>query len=578
MDYKKFKLSILSLALTSIFSGTFAATPVDINHKGVAYLNSFVEKPGFTNNKTIIKEYKRHIDFNHTMHMRAQETYAGFPVWGSHITVHIPNGDAKSSGFSAFNQANKEKITMDGTLYQDLEKDLKGSPAYIFNAAQAEKALKQAIDFYQHEIGTSFVSESNTKQLIVYVDDQHKAHFAYYVSLYGKLEGVPTIPVYIFDAVSFKIYKHWNDIKQSGLSKVKGGGYGGNIKIGKVFYDGDTNLGHLPALDMQRNNKEKICYLQNKDAVILNFKNRQIAQFKCIKPSANHNNIYWNADFDFVNGGFSPSNDALYAAKVIQDLYQTWYQIPVLTEYEAPMQIVMVMHTSEPKRFGFPEQAIWDSIHQIMFFGDGQNIFYPLTSIDVTAHEISHGFTSQHSNLSGEDSQSGGLNESFSDMAAQAAQYFLHGEADWKIGAAITKKDGFAFRYLDHPTKDCYGREPGENCSIETMTQYNNYLKKHEDDVVVDFEHMRVIDKRQPEAHASAGVFNRVFYLLANSKNWDIRKAFNVMVQANRYYWVENTTFEQAACGVVKATNDYKYDLATVTNAFAKIDIDTSKC
>ncbi|WP_249313212.1 hypothetical protein, partial [Pseudoalteromonas ruthenica] len=28
-------------------------------------------------------------------------------------------------------------------------------------------------------------------------------------------------------------------------------------------------------------------------------------------------------------------------------------------------------------------------------FGDGQNTFYPLVSLDVSAHEVSHGFTEQ---------------------------------------------------------------------------------------------------------------------------------------------------------------------------------------
>jgi len=28
-----------------------------------------------------------------------------------------------------------------------------------------------------------------------------------------------------------------------------------------------------------------------------------------------------------------------------------------------------------------------------MYFGDGKNTFYPLVSLDVIAHEVSHGFT-----------------------------------------------------------------------------------------------------------------------------------------------------------------------------------------
>ena len=34
-----------------------------------------------------------------------------------------------------------------------------------------------------------------------------------------------------------------------------------------------------------------------------------------------------------------------------------------------------------------------------MTFGDGIDMFYPLVFLGVGAHEISHGFTEQHSNL-----------------------------------------------------------------------------------------------------------------------------------------------------------------------------------
>lgn len=586
MEYKKFKLSILSLALTIAIPCTLAATPVDISHKGVPYLQTFLVKPGFTGaNKSTIEENKRGVDFNHTMHMRAHQTYAGFPVWGGDIAVHIRGGVAAAKGFSgAMTSANKENTSMNGTLYQDLDKDLQAAPAYMFGTAQAKLALGQAINFYQQALGTKFDVEDHKKNLIVYVDDQHKAHWAFYVSLYGKQQGgLPTIPTYIMDALTFKVYKHWNDIKLKGLSNVKGGGFGGNLKVGKLIYDGDEKNAHRPALDIQRNNKEKMCYLQNKDVILYNFKNLKIVQFSCIKPDAQHNNIYWNGDFDYVNGGYSPSNDALYSAKVIKDLYESWYQIPVLAKYEAPMPIVMVMHTSELMQNGFPEQAIWDPWHQIMFFGDGKDFFYPLTSIDVPAHEISHGFTSQHSDLNIGNSQSGGLNEAFSDMAAQAAEFFLHGKADWKIGGDITKKEGIAFRYLDVPSKNCYGvDDPGEGCSLDNMTQYNNYLKKHEKDPLIikiyDKNRISIISTYEPEVHDSAGIYDRAFYLIANSPGWDIRKAFDVMVQANRFYWTQNTTFEQAACGVIQATKDYKYDLTAITKAFEKVEIDISKC
>jgi Zn-dependent metalloprotease len=181
-----------------------------------------------------------------------------------------------------------------------------------------------------------------------------------------------------------------------------------------------------------------------------------------------------------------------------------------------------------------------------MYYGDGLNTFYPLTSLGVGAHEISHGFTSQHSNLTYE-KQSGGLNESFSDMAAQAAEFYSTGHNTWEIGPEIFKANG-ALRYMADPSKDGH--------SIGNAKDYNDSLN----------------------VHYTSGVFNKLFYLLGTTKDWDTRKAFDVMVNANMHYWTASSTFADAACGAVKAAKDLHYDVAAVTDASNGVGIDTSHC
>lgn len=59
---------------------------------------------------------------------------------------------------------------------------------------------------------------------------------------------------------------------------------------------------------------------------------------------------------------------------------------------------------------------------------------HPLTSIDVMGHEVSHAVTERYSKLiyAG---QSGGINESFSDIAGETAKYFMNQQVgktnDW---------------------------------------------------------------------------------------------------------------------------------------------------
>jgi pseudolysin/vibriolysin len=73
----------------------------------------------------------------------------------------------------------------------------------------------------------------------------------------------------------------------------------------------------------------------------------------------------------------------------------------------------------------------------------------PLVNADVSGHEVSHGFTEQHSNLT-YSGMSGGMNEAFSDMGGEATEYYWKGSNDWLVGAEIFKGSG-ALRYMSKP-------------------------------------------------------------------------------------------------------------------------------
>lgn len=62
------------------------------------------------------------------------------------------------------------------------------------------------------------------------------------------------------------------------------------------------------------------------------------------------------------------------------------------------------------------DNAFWNG--EAIHIGDGCGTFYPLSSIDVVAHEIAHGYTTYTSGLV-YSAESGGMNEAFSDMAGR---------------------------------------------------------------------------------------------------------------------------------------------------------------
>ncbi|MFD3489499.1 M4 family metallopeptidase [Streptomyces sp. NPDC058690] len=101
--------------------------------------------------------------------------------------------------------------------------------------------------------------------------------------------------------------------------------------------------------------------------------------------------------------------------------------------------------------------AFWDDSCFCMTYGDGSGNAAPLTSLDVAAHEMTHGVTSATAGLvySGE---SGGLNEATSDIMAAAVEFYSNNatdKGDYLVGEKIDiNGDGTPLRYMDKPSKD----------------------------------------------------------------------------------------------------------------------------
>ncbi|MFJ1707655.1 M4 family metallopeptidase [Kitasatospora sp. NPDC088346] len=101
--------------------------------------------------------------------------------------------------------------------------------------------------------------------------------------------------------------------------------------------------------------------------------------------------------------------------------------------------------------------AFWSDDCFCMTYGDGKGNDNALTSLDVAAHEMTHGVTAATAKLrySGE---SGGLNEATSDIMAAAVEFHVDSAADpgdYLVGEKINIfGDGKPLRYMDKPSKD----------------------------------------------------------------------------------------------------------------------------
>jgi vibriolysin len=426
---------------------------------------------------------------------RYQQTYQGIPIWGENVIVTT---DAKGT-----------VVALHGNAVKGIGDDLlQTTPAF---AADVALEKMQALSAKDMPKGVVFY-ENETSDLVIYAVER-TPKLAYAVSFFTDIEGKggnPSRPHYIVDAQTGAVIDKWE-----GLTTANGTGPGGNAKTGQYQYGTD-----FPPFIVSESGST--CTMNNSNVKSVNLNHGT-------SGSTAFSYTCYNNTFKAINGAYSPINDAHYFGGIIYDMYNGWYGVPPLT-----FQLTMRVHYSNNY-----QNAFWNG--SSMTFGDGGSTFYPLVCMDVSAHEVSHGFTEQNSNLN-YSGQAGGMNEAFSDMAGEAAEFFNEGSNDWLVGADIFKSSG-ALRYMYDP--------PLDGASIGSANDYYSGL----------------------DVHYSSGVYNKAFYLLATTSGWDTHKAFDVMVRANQVYWTASSTFDSGRDGCMSAASDLGYSTTDVSNAFAAVDV-----
>ena len=509
-QYRTYHLLAVATAFALAAGGASAATLTDLHRSGVATAKARNQQLAEAGTFSMV--HRRHAEAlgmdgdsrlvlldrvtdrgvrNH----RYQQTFRGLPVFGEHVIV---NEDTAGNLRTLFGRK------VDGLAAEIAP----GAPR--LNAARAKSIGRTA------GLGNrvAFLRTSAEKaELMIWLDADGRAHKAWVVSYFADAPrgGSPTRPTVIINADTGRVLAQWDNLQHA----LVGTGPGGNAKTGQYEYG--TNFGYLDVTQ-----SGTTCTMSNANVKTVNL-NGGTSGTTAFAYTCPRNTV------KAINGAYSPLNDAHYFGGVIYNMYQAYIGKPPLT-----FQLTMRVHYSANY-----ENAFWDG--SAMTFGDGASTFYPLVSLDVASHEVSHGFTSQNSNLT-YSGQSGGINEAYSDMAGEAAEYFMRGSNDWLVGADIFKGTG-ALRYMNNPTQD--GR------SIDNAANFTTGM----------------------DVHYSSGVYNKAFYLLATKPGWNTQKAFQVFARANDLYWTASTNFNQGACGVQTATTDLGFTVADVTAAFTAVGV-----
>ena len=351
--------------------------------------------------KLVVKDVVK--DADGTVHTRYERTYAGLPVLGGDLVVHEP----ESGGALGVTRATKAALKVES----------------LKPAVTAARAEKQAVTLAK-AAGSEKTEANSTPRKVIWAADGKPA-LAYETVVGGLQEdGTPNELHVITDAATGKkLYEYQGIETGTGNTTYSGKVTIGTTKSGSSYTLTDGTRGGHKTYNLGRGTSGTGTLFSGSDDV-------------------------W--------GTGNPSNletaaaDAHYGAQVTWDFYKnTFGRSGIRNDGKAAYSRVHYGNNYV--------NAFWSDSCFCMTYGDGSGNTHPLTSLDVAAHEMSHGLTSATAglNYSGE---SGGLNEATSDIFGAGAEFFADNSSDagdYLIGEEIDiNGDGSPLRYMDKPSKD----------------------------------------------------------------------------------------------------------------------------
>ena len=385
------------------------------------------------------------LDRSGASHVRLDRTYRGLPVVGGDVVVHRA-ADGSWAGVS-----------------RTLTSALRMSPVPRLSKATAQaRALRPA----KATRGIDHLRAAGRPRLVVDTIG-HRPRLAWAVTTQGRrTDGTPSRMTSYVDARTGAVLR-----REEGIETVDGSGqslYSGTVPL-KVTQSGST----YSLKDPTRGNTYTNDVNNKADSIFCTL----------FGVSCQVGTTVTSTTTTFGNG--TNSNRASAAVDAQYGTNETW-------DYYSQVHGragIFGNGTGSWNRVHYDKNyvnAFWDGTK--MTYGDGDGVNYgPLVSLDVAGHEMSHGVTENTAKLtySGE---SGGLNESTSDIFGTMVEFFANNPndpGDYLIGEEFDLKNHAGLRRMDNPAAD------GQSANCWSSGVGNL------------------------DVHYSSGVGNHFFYLLA---------------------------------------------------------------
>ncbi|MEU1120527.1 MULTISPECIES: M4 family metallopeptidase [unclassified Streptomyces] len=378
-----------------------ASARADLLRDASAERSATAERIGLgAKEKLVVRDVVK--DADGTTHTRYERTYDGLPVLGGDLVVHT----AKSGALKGVTKATEATVKVAST-------DAKLGTSSVAKSAESTAAKAKTAK-----------ADAQSPRKVIWAATG-KPVLAYETVVTGvQKDGTPSKLHVITDAATGKkLYQYQAIENGTGNSQYSGKVTVGSKKVSSGYELTDKARGSHRTYDL---------------------KHAESGTGKLYKDA---NDVWGNGKPTSTQ---TAAVDAAYGAQVTWDYYKSVHGRKGINGDGKGA-------TSRVHFSNNYVNAFWDDSCFCMTYGDGEGNKKPLTSIDVAAHEMSHGVTSATGNMeySGE---SGGLNEATSDIFATAVEFKAKNSkdvGDYLIGEKIDiNGDGTPLRYMDKPSKD----------------------------------------------------------------------------------------------------------------------------
>ncbi len=331
-------------------------------------------------------------------HIRLQENFKGIPVKGTMWILHLRNGVIQSMNGTLYNQINSgtnPAITEQVALNLALTKV--DANQYKWQIPQEEQQLK----IEQNNPNATYYPKGE----LMIVRNNGVFHLCYAFSIYAQQPFGKTTE--LIDAFSGQVIESINEIKTIGVTGTAHTKYSGVQTI-------KTDSLAPTSFRLRESTRGNGIFTYN-SATTTGYPSTDFTD-----TNNNWNNINGNQD--------EVATDAHWGAEMTYDFYNTNYSRNSIDNNG--FALLSYVHYDVGM-----VNAFWDG--QRMSYGDGDASTPPLTALDITGHEITHGLTTFTCNLNG-GNEPGALNEGFSDIAGKSIEKWARpGNSNWQIGADI---------------------------------------------------------------------------------------------------------------------------------------------